>query len=126
MGMWMNIAPADITARFRPLTPEETAIVQEIITDAQDMVTAALEDAGWDAAPVDDRRERAFVRAVAYAVIRIFQNPDGILTETIDGYTYRRDSAVSTGRLYIHPDDFAALKPAGVRRRRGAFTITLS
>lgn len=120
---WFDVEADDIVKRWRLLEPAETSVVGQVIEDAQDIYEAAVEAAGIPApAPDDDRRERAYVRAIAYMVIRVFKNPDGILTETLDGYTYRRDSAVSTGMLQPTADEIDQLRPV-VRPRRGAFTI---
>ncbi|WP_181431092.1 Gp19/Gp15/Gp42 family protein [Curtobacterium sp. MCBD17_021] len=120
---WFDVDTDDIVKRWRPLEAAEAAVAEQIIEDAQDIYESAVEAAGIAApAPDDERRERAYVRAVAYMVIRVFKNPDGILTETLDGYTYRRDSAVSTGMLQPTAEEIDQLRPV-VRPRRGAFTI---
>lgn len=120
---WFTVTPGDIVKRWRPLEDAETTVAEQIIEDAQDIFESAVEAAGIAApAPDDERRKRAYIRAVAYMVIRVFKNPDGILTETLDGYTYRRDSAVSTGMLQPTADEIDQLRPT-VRPRRGAFTI---
>jgi hypothetical protein len=124
---WQIVTPADIVSRWRPLTPEEANIIASVIADAQDILEVAAEDAGIpEVTAGDGRRVRAYVRLVATMVIRVLRNPDGFLTETIDDYTYRRDSAVSAGALYLSDDELGQLRPVGGPRRRSSFTIVLS
>lgn len=126
-GAWVGVSDQDIVSRWRPLTPEEASIVDQVIEDAQDILETEAEDAGFspidESNPGDARRARAYRRAVASMVIRVLKNPDGLLSETIDNYTYRRDSAVSAGVLYVADDELARLRPATTRPRRGAFSI---
>lgn len=60
--------------------------------------------------------------AVVNAVRRVLRNPDGLLQETIDDYTWRRDSAVSSGALYIDAADLVGLR---VKTSRKWGTINL-
>lgn len=121
---WFPVVADDIVSRWRALEPDESGIVNKVIEDAQDILEDDAEAEGISQ-PTTDRGQRAYVRAVANMVIRVLKNPDGILTETLDGYTYRRDSAVSSGALVPTDDELARLRPV-VRRRRGAFTIVPS
>jgi len=125
--MWVAVTAEDIVKRWRPLTPAESSVVDAIIEDAQDIVESEAEDLGIPA-PTDanDRRLRMYTRIVATMAIRVLINPEGILSETIDDYTYRRDSAISSGALYVSDDEMAQLRPITGRRRRGAFTIVPS
>jgi hypothetical protein len=126
-GAWVDVSEQDIESRWRPLTPDEQSVVEQIIADAQDILETEAEDAGFAPVNIEDpadlRRARAYTRAVANMVIRVLKNPDGLLTETIDNYTYRRDSAVSAGILYVADDELARLRPSAARPRRGAFSI---
>ena len=120
---WVAVQAQDIEDRWRPLTDAETKIVDTVISDAQDIVEQEAEVAGITPVTGDDRRSRAYKRGVASMVIRVLKNPDGILSETIDDYTYRYDQAVSTGALYVSDDELARLRPETARRARGAFSI---
>lgn len=123
---WGPVTPNDVVSRWRPLNSEEAAIVDAIIADSQDILETEAEDLGITApVPGEDRRLRTYVRIVANMVIRVLKNPDGILTETIDDYTYRRDSAISSGALYVSDDELNRLRPYR-RRTRGAFSVMLS
>lgn len=122
------VTAADIANRWRELTPEESAIIDTLIEDAQDILDEALELRGILLAPDSERWQRAYVRVVASMVKRVLQNPEGYLSTafTIDDYRqeYRRDSAVSAGVLYLSDLELSGLIP-GARRSRGAFTIVL-
>lgn len=121
---WPTVSKDDIISRFRELEGDEDAVIETMITDAQDIVEDAAESAGIPE-PTTARGERTFKRIVAAVVIRVLRNPEGYLTETLDDYTYRRDSAVSAGVLYVSDAEVEQLRPVA-RRRRGAFTIVPS
>lgn len=124
---WQSVTPEDIVKRWRALTPDEVSIIATVIDDARDILELAAEEAGITAImPGDDRRVRTYIRIVSTMVIRVLKNPDGLLTETIDDYTYRRDSAVSAGALYVSDSELDGIRPIDGRRRRGAFSIVLS
>jgi hypothetical protein len=127
MSTWVGVDVSDITNRWRPLEDFEADTAPTMIQDAQDILEDALEELGFTGAPVpqNERWERKYVRVVATMVKRVLSNPDGLLTETTDDYTYRRDSAVSAGVLYLSDDELASLS-LQPRRRRGSFTITPS
>lgn len=121
---WPDVVENDIVSRFRALDSGEEAVIETMIEDAEDIVQDAAAAAGIDA-PATERGERAYKRIVAAVVIRVLRNPEGYLTETLDDYTYRRDSAVSAGVLYVSDAEVEQLRPTA-RRRRGAFTIVPS
>lgn len=64
----------------------------------------------------DDVKAELAKIAVVNAVRRVLRNPDGLLQEQIDDYTWRRDSAVSAGSLYIDPADLIGLVPRASRK----------
>jgi hypothetical protein len=124
-GPWQAVSVADVQDRWRILDADERTIAPTLIADAQDMVETAAEAVGTSADTVagSERLQRAYVRVVASMVGRVLKNPDGLLTESEDAYTYRRDRAVSAGALYLSPEEIASLTPS-TRRRGGAFTVT--
>jgi hypothetical protein len=124
---WQTVGVADVQNRWRVLDADEAMIAPTLIADAQDILETAAEHAGVteDVVAGTERLQRAYVRVVASMVARVLKNPDGFLTETEDAYTYRRDSAVSSGALYVSPEEIGSLTPIPVRRR-GAFSITLA
>lgn len=112
----------DIVALWRPFTTEEAAIVDAAIEQASRKLRSEVPrvDAIIAADTTGDKAGAA-KDAVVNAVIRRFQNSDGILEFTIDDYRARRDASVSTGKLYIDRGDLRAF-----RRRGGGFgTIRL-
>lgn len=125
MSPWVAVDVSDLAARWRPLTPAEATVAPAIIADAQDILETALEGVGFTGAPIpqNERWERMYLAVVVAMVKRVLSNPEGVLSETIDDYTYRRDSAVSSGALYLSDAELASLGLPGTRRRRGAFTI---
>lgn len=105
----------DIEAVWRPLTTDELTSVEALLVEASNKLRA-------DIPSIDTRVETNTLAAanaksaVVNAVKRVFMNPEGYLTETIDGYVYRFDTAISRGEVYISAAD---LRP--FRRRRGGF-----
>lgn len=61
------------------------------------------------------------VATVCAMVMRVFNNPDGLLEEGVDDYTSRRDSTTSSGVLYATDDELALLAESG--GSANAFTI---
>lgn len=114
----------DITARFpTPLTTAQGHLVQALLEDSYAILLASdptIADRITGSAPL-----RALVIQVQAAMItRVLRNPDGKLEESVDDYSYRRDSSVSTGALYVSDAELALLSIR--RRRRGSFSIVLS
>ena len=122
--MWFVVQQTDVEDRWRPLKAQEARIVERVLEDAADILETAAESRGIVLASTE-RAERTYKRIVSTMVIRVLKNPDGLLTETIDDYTYRRDSAVSAGALYVSGEELDQLRPPRPRRRRGAFSIKL-
>lgn len=106
---------SDVAAVWRPLTSEESAIVDAAIAQASNKLRAMIPRVDTIIAG-DSYRTSVAKDAVVNAVIRRFQNPDGVLEFSLDDYRERRDSTVSTGKIYIDPADVRAL-----RRTRGRF-----
>ena len=122
MAAWVDVDDSDIVNRWRPLTPAEQATASTLIEDAQDILEEDLEELGYTSAPVpqNQRWERRYKRTIVAMVRRVLTNPEGYLSETIDGYEYRRDKAIATGTLYLSDSELDGFR----RRRRGSsFTI---
>lgn len=50
------------------------------------------------------------VRAIALEVAaRAYRNPEGVTSETIDDYTWRRGESTSGAGVYLTPDEYATL-----------------
>lgn len=113
---------ADIEARWRTMTAGERVVANALLGDAWEMLLTrrpSLED-DLTAATV---RQGNVVRVVTAMVLRVMRNPDGLLSETIDDYTYRRDSIVSGGLLHVTADELADITP-GRRRRSSVRLVT--
>lgn len=106
----------DVEDRWRPLTDQETTNAEALLADAWALLLARRPtlEADITAATVS---EENVIRVVVAMVLRVLRNPDGKLEESIDDYSYRRDSAMSTGGLYVTTDELADLTP-GRRRHR--------
>lgn len=102
---------ADVAAVWRPLTAEEQAVATALLEQASALLRAQVAniDALVAASPLKAALAKA---AVVNAVKRVMNNPDGLLQEQIDDYMWRRDSAVSSGALYLDPTDLAGFLSA--------------
>lgn len=107
----------DLEARWRPLSEAERAVAQELLDDAWEAVllpSRPLLTAQLAAGTVPDRAVRFVLCSM---VLRVLRNPDGKAMESIDDYRYQRDASVSSGALYVSPDELAMLVPAANRAR---------
>ena len=60
-----------------------------------------------------DKVDVALVKsAVVSAIVRVLNNPKGVRSAGVDDGQYTIDVEQSSGRLYIHEDDIAGLKPS--------------
>lgn len=62
------------------------------------------------------------IATICAMVMRVFNNPNGLLDEAIDDYTSRRDAAQSTGLLEATDDELALLAESG--SSANSYTIT--
>lgn len=106
----------DIEARWRPLSAQETTNAEALLDDAWALLLGRRPTLEADITAATVSEENA-IRVVVAMVLRVLRNPDGKLEESIDDYSYRRDSATSTGGLYVTSDELADLTP-GRRRQR--------
>lgn len=113
---------ADIEARWRPLATQETTNADALLTDAWALLLARRPTLEADIA-AETVSEANVVRVVVAMVLRVLRNPDGKLEEKIDDYSYRRDSATSTGGLYLTDDELADITPG--RRRRSSVRLVV-
>lgn len=113
--------PSDVAAAWRPLTAAEETVATTRLAEASNKLRVAVPTIDADIIGNPLKTELAKT-AVVNAVIRVMSNPDALLSEKIDDYEFRRDSAVSAGLLYIDPRDLDGL----VIVRRGKYrTIRL-
>lgn len=124
---WPTVTKEAIESRWRVLTAAELTIVGQRIQDAEAELQYQLRLRGLTEAPTGDAMwDTIYVATVAEMVRRVLLNPEGWLqeSEAIDDYRRdrRRDSAVSTGLMYVSDAEIVKLLPL---RPRGAFTIRL-
>lgn len=95
---------ADIVSRWRPLSTQESTNAQTFLDDAWVMLLRHFDRLGVDfevSIAADVELSADVVRVLSTAVLRVMKNPDGLVQESIDDYTYRRDEATSAGLLYF-------------------------
>lgn len=117
----------DVTRRMlRPLTDAETAWVGNVLDDAFRHIIVSLPDVGavLDSPdlPPDAPFRDVVIQVTCAMLIRVLQNPDGVLEETTDDYTRRLDAAVSTGQIQMTPAERILLS-AGTGDPEGAFSV---
>ncbi len=116
---------ADLEARWRPLSVQETINGETFLADAWRMLRRRISSLESDIA--DDTTgdlEAEVVRVMCAAVLRVMKNPDGVRQETIDDYSWTRDQAVSAGLLYFTEEDLSDLIVDGTGPT-GAFSINM-
>jgi hypothetical protein len=92
----------DLIARsLRPLTDVEKAWGATRLDDAYSQLVAYRPsvDIRLESPAVLDAFVRLVVQVQCAMVLRVLNNPDGVLEESGDDYTRRLDAAVSTGEL---------------------------
>lgn len=113
---------ADVEARFRTLTDEETAVAEALLADAWAILLVTVPTLATrissGAAPLE---VVAFVESSM--VLRVLRNPNGVKQWSVDDYSETRDSTLSAGSLYASPEEVALLNGTGASRR-GAFSVT--
>lgn len=107
---------ADLVARWRPLSDQETTNGQTFLDDAWRMLKRAVLRINEDiedliVADTTGDLEDEVIRVLATSVLRVMKNPDGKRQESIDDYSWARDEAVSAGLLYISDADLDGLVP---------------
>jgi len=105
----------DVENRWRPLTGQLRTNCEAFLDDAWWLLTDKVPD-------LEEQVTNGKIavgnirRLIAHVVRRILINPEGLLEEEIDDYRKRRDTLVSSGRLYITQDEINELLP-GTRQR---------
>ncbi|MEV4635244.1 Gp19/Gp15/Gp42 family protein [Rhodococcus coprophilus] len=100
---------SDVSALLaRELTPEETAMVERRLEQAERMITRRIPDlADQIAAGLIDQAD--VVDVEAEAVLRVARNPEGLLLENDGSYGYQFDRYTASGRLEIRPEEWHVL-----------------
>lgn len=105
---------ADVTARWRPLSGQETVNAETFLADAWVMLKRRMAVEGVDIEAqiaLDADLSADVVRVLATAVLRVMKNPDGKSRESIDDYSWSRDEATAAGLLYFTDDELDGLIP---------------
>lgn len=115
--------PADVALAWRALTPAETSAAEFYIEFASELIRSEIPSI--DERIIAGTLSPVLVKGVVVQMVkRTLMNPEGYRTvqESIEDYstTMTRDSALSTGGLYLSADELAILSS----RRKGAFSIT--
>lgn len=106
-----------------PVTIDDVEAVFGPLDEAQSNAVAVWLDVAWAklkrkvptleaqiaAGKADDDLVRS---AVVSAVVRVLNNPKGVRSAGVDDGQFTIDVEQSSGRLYIHEDDIADLKPS--------------
>src|SRR5690242_19454400 len=95
---------ADLEARWRPLSDQETTNGQTFLDDAWRMLRRRFSDLETEV-EADEDLAAEVVRVMATAVLRVMKNPDGKRQESIDDYSWTKDQSVSAGLLYFSVDE---------------------
>ena len=113
--------PNDVAALWRTLTTEETYSASVLL----DRVSALMRQSspGLDARIAANPDLALIASGVAVdAVLRVLDNPRGVVAETVGPWSFRRSDAVADGWLYLTSRELAQLN-SGDAAPRGAFTI---
>lgn len=113
----------DLEVRFRSLTEPEKKTAEALLADAWEELQARV--------PALKARRQAqlvsdglVVRVVAAMVVRVLRNPDALRSWVVDGDSFTRDQLVSSGLLFITPDEVELL--SGIRRGGPAQHLSFS
>lgn len=116
----VEVTPADVRVAAYGLTiPVGTEIdnaIGRVIAKAQDRVEAAFPTIGDRVAAGTIPADRV-KGVIEDMVIRVLRNPNAYRQVSIDDYSRMIDTAVSSGALYISPEERTLLTP---KRRRPA------
>ena len=114
---------ADITARWRTLTDQETTNATAFLGDAWVKLKRTLTTLEDDiAADESGDLEAATVAVLVTAVLRVLKNPDGFKQESLDDWSGTRDGSASAGALFFTDEELSSLIPGGNGR---AFSVSL-
>lgn len=109
-----------VAARWRPLTDAERGVAEELLVDTWAILTTKVTD--LEARLAAETISAELVTAiVAGIVLRVLKNPSGLLTQSIDGYSYTRDKVMASGALNPTDEELDLLRDAD--QQSGAFTI---
>ncbi|MGH3996682.1 MAG: Gp19/Gp15/Gp42 family protein [Pseudonocardiaceae bacterium] len=119
--------PADVAARWRPLTSAEDLVAATLLEDAWVMLKTHATRRGVDIEDqitTDVDLRASVIRVLATAVLRVLKNPEGKTQESIDDYAYTRSGDVAGGALGFTDDELGDLLP-GLEETGRAFSVDL-
>lgn len=105
---------SDVADRWRPLSDAQEAVAQTLLDDAWAMLKRHATRRGTDIEDeitTDVDLRLGVVRILATAVLRVLKNPEGKAQESIDDYSYTRNSGVAGGSLEFTDDELDDLLP---------------
>lgn len=113
----------DLTARsLRTLTDIEQQVGTTLLGDAWTILTSSLPSLSSRLDTDTGALSALVVQVECAMVLRVLNNPDGMLQQSVDDYTMRLDASRSTGSLYMSDLERSLLVDSG-GPSDGAFTI---
>jgi hypothetical protein len=119
----LNITTSDLELAYEgSLDGSRTPYYQYKIDQAVRKLAKDGATRGWDLAAgiaAGDLDAEYIKDVVLLAVSRVISNPEGLMSESENGYSYQRNPNVASGELRFWPselDDIFPLKPKRVRR----------
>ena len=110
------VTVADLEARWRPLSAQETINADAFLGDAWALLLGRRPNIEADIA-AGTVSTQDVVRVVSAMVLRVLKNPDGWADEAIDDWRGKRAAAVASGELYVSPSELADVTPGRATRR---------
>lgn len=114
------VLSSDVAAGWRPLTAAEDPVATRLISEAFVLLRVLVPG-------LDSKSDDLVTLVIVKMVRRVLKNPDGyrVRSESVDDYADGGtiDSALSTGEIYVSPEELGWLgvRPSG----RRAFEIRL-
>lgn len=125
-----EVAPEDIASGWRTLasnTPagyDEALLAEGLIEDAWDLILSRVP--GVESRLVSEElRQSTVKRVIRWMVRRVLMNPDGIYQQSGDDYSEMRDKAISSGLLYLSPEEHADLSAGTPVVANGMYVIEM-
>lgn len=115
---------ADIEARWRPLSDQETMNAEAFLGDAWSYLLDRRATLESDLAAGTVAQTEA-VRVVCAMVLRVLKNPDGWEDESIDDWRGKRAAALASGELYATKGELAALRPSTATASRSSVRLVV-
>lgn len=106
----------DLERSWRPLSDQEAVNASARLEQAWARLTAVAPTvpADMDSGALTSE---LVASVITDAVLRVLRNPEGLRQESIDDYSWTRDSAVSAGALYFTDAELALLAARPARAR---------